>query len=190
MIPANVADLDQMITEVRQQSEEISELFQSTPAEALAWRPSPTAWSVAGHVSHTVLVNGPYLTALQACVERERERGRPSDGPYRHGWFGTWFANSMRPPIKRRFKTLKAMVPDPATAGGDALTDFLAMQERLATTMEGLRGLDLGRARFSSPFMALLRFSLGSGLALMILHNQRHIWLAREVVAAPDFPTA
>ena len=189
MIPASVADLDRVIAAVRQQSDEVTELFETATPESLTWRPSPTAWSVAGHVFHMVKVNGPYMAAAEACAERERASGRRSDGPYRHGWLGPWFANSMRPPPKRRFKTLKAMVPDPQTTGGEALKEFLAAQDVLVNTLEGVRGLDLGRARFSSPFMAILRLSLGAGLAMLVLHNQRHIWLSREVMSLPEFPT-
>ncbi len=50
------------------------------------------------------------------------------------------------------------------------------------------RGVDLGRVRFRSPFFALLRFSLGAGFEMLLAHDRRHLWLAREVMASPGFP--
>jgi hypothetical protein len=50
--------------------------------------------------------------------------------------------------------------------------------------------VEAGRVRFRSPFLALLRLSLGTGFAALSAHNRRHIWLAREVMAWPGFPGA
>jgi hypothetical protein len=49
-------------------------------------------------------------------------------------------------------------------------------------------GLDLARAKVRSPTYAWLRFSLGSGFALMLAHERRHLWQARNVVNHPLFP--
>ena len=85
------------------------------------------------------------------------------------------------PPPKRRLKTFKKMVPDPGTTPDHALAEFRAVQERLLDAIEKADGLDLGRIRFSSPFLALLRLSAGTGLALLVAHTDRHIWLMNEV---------
>ena len=71
-----------------------------------------------------------------------------------------------------------------------ALADFTRLQARMAETIEASRGLDLGRVRFGSPFLSLLRFSLGAGFEMLLAHNRRHIWLVHELLAHPDAPTS
>jgi hypothetical protein len=56
--------------------------------------------------------------------------------------------------------------------------------------MGDARGIDLGRARFSSPFARVFRLSLGTGFSVLLAHNRRHIWLIREVMAGDLFPVA
>ena len=53
--------------------------------------------------------------------------------------------------------------------------------------MEEARGVDLGRARMSSPFVKILRFSVGAAFGILLSHNRRHIWLIRELMALEDF---
>ncbi len=52
------------------------------------------------------------------------------------------------------------------------------------------RGLDLGKVRFSSPYMVLFRFSLGAGFEMLQAHARRHLWLIDELRAHPRFPGA
>lgn len=185
-IPRTAADLDGLIAEARRQATEVDGLLSSLTPEAATWRPAPDKWSVAGHVAHMVLVNEPYLASMHSCIAAARKAGRTGDGPYRHPWIGSWFANSMEPPPKMRVPTATPMVPDPATV--DPGDDFRRVQDRLVAVLESARGVDLGKARFSSPFLKLLRLSVGTAFHTLLAHNRRHVWLAREVMAAEGFP--
>lgn len=189
MIPTKASDLDGSIEEAGRQSVELDALLGSLPPQALTWRPSDEKWSAAGHVAHLCLLNERYLNALRERIARARADGGPrSDGPYRHPWLARWFARSMEPPPKRRMKTMRSMVPDPSLVTGDVLGRFARLQDELAAAMEDARGLDLGAARFPSPFLSLLRLSLGTAFEALLAHNRRHIWLVREVLDGEGFP--
>ena len=54
----------------------------------------------------------------------------------------------------------------------------------LIELIEAARGKNLNRPRFGSPITALLRFSIGEGLELMVRHQQRHLLQIQETVAA------
>jgi hypothetical protein len=49
-------------------------------------------------------------------------------------------------------------------------------------------GLDLARAHVKSPVSNLIRLALGSGFALMVAHERRHLHQARKVIAERAFP--
>jgi hypothetical protein len=40
----------------------------------------------------------------------------------------------------------------------------------------------------ASPANRLLHISLGSGFALQIAHERRHLWQARQILSRADFP--
>lgn len=189
MIPENSSDLAAMAATCERQTEEVADLLAPLGDAARLWRPHEGAWSALGHTAHLCVVNARYLDAMEARLRQARDRGDAgSDGPYRHPMFARWFAEWQEPPPKRRVRTMRAMVPDPVLDEGDVLERFRANQTRLAALLEAARGVDLGRIRFGSPFAAIVRLSLGTGLALLLAHNRRHIWLIREVLAAEGFP--
>lgn len=188
-IPTTSADLSEVELEIRGQTTEVERIVGGLSVGALNWRPSPAKWSVGGHVAHMVIVNGPYIETIASCLAAARDRGRLGEGPYRHGWFGRWFAGAMAPPPKKRWKTAPKMVPDPEVEGADVLRAFRDCQQDLARLAGEARGVDLGRARMSSPFMKILRFSAGAAFGILLSHNRRHLWLIDELMADPAFPS-
>jgi len=189
MIPRTSSDLDGLLAEAKGQNVEVAEILGALSDEAALWRSDEARWSAAGHIAHLVIINTAYLGPVESAIEAAVTAGAPrSDGPYRHPSVASWFARSMEPPPKRRMKTFRAMVPDPGASRAEASGDFDRTQGRLVAAIERARGLDLGRVRFRSPFLSLLRFSLGSGFEMLLAHNRRHIWLVRELMATADFP--
>lgn len=189
MIPRHATDLVDLRGEAERQLEEIHELFGAYSAVALSWRPNDEKWSAAGHLVHLCVVNGRYLDAIEARTRRARtEKGPVGEGPYRHPLFASWLVRSMEPPPKRRVRTMRSMVPDPATGSAEALARFGSLQRRLIDQLVDARGLDLGRVRFRSPFAAVVRLSLGTAFELLLAHSRRHIWLMREVLGWEGSP--
>lgn len=167
-------------------------MFDAVSTEGASWRPDEARWSMTGHLAHLGLVNAEYLTVMEELLAEARAAGATpprSDGPYRHPWIAKWFVRTMEPPVKRRMKTFRPMVPEPDVDPAEALATFQDHQARLRDLVEASRGLDLGRIRFSSPFLAVLRFSLGTGYDLVLAHNRRHLWLIRELQDRSDFPS-
>ena len=54
-------------------------------------------------------------------------------------------------------------------------------QDRLAERIAAADGLDLRRARRRSPMLPVMKWSLGTMFALVLTHERRHIWQARQV---------
>lgn len=192
MIPQRAADLDGVLAEIEKQDHEVDALFASVSSEAAVWRPDATRWSVTGHLVHLGIVNEAYVGAIAECARRALDRGTHaprSDGPYGHPWIARRFVGMMEPPVKRRMRTFRSMVPEPSVGPADALVGFRAHQRKLREVVEASRGLDLGKLRFGSPFLPILRFSLGTGFEVVLAHNRRHLWLMRELIGHDDFPS-
>jgi hypothetical protein len=65
---------------------------------------------------------------------------------------------------------------------------FAQWQDRLEERVRAADGLDLRRARQRSPVFPLVKWSLGTMLALVLAHERRHIWQARQVRNERQFP--
>jgi hypothetical protein len=94
----------------------------------------------------------------------------------------------MDAPAKKRFKNPQMITPPPEQPLTKGLADFITVHDRVLQLVYQANGVDLGRARFRSPFLKLLKLSLGQGIAVMLAHARRHLWQAGEVQKHPDFP--
>ena len=122
-------------------------------------------------------------------MEEARAKGLLGQGPFKYSRFATWMVNSMEPPPKRRLRTFKVFTPAPAVDRrvADVLAEFQTVRDGLIERLRRADGLDLKRAKVTSPVSRFFRMSLGAYFAFVIAHDRRHLWQARQVMAAPGF---
>jgi len=195
-------ELAQSWRELRAAGEEAESLTADLSPVQLRWRPSPERWSIAECLEHLVLTGEAYLDAIDAAVEEGRRSGRVGGGSYRRSLVGRWLMRLLEPPPGVKVPAppmIRPQDPEAESAGapggasgseGDPLSAFLALRPRFAERLAAADGLDLARVRLSSPFFALIRFDLGSAFRLVTAHERRHLWQARRVREAEDFPEA
>jgi hypothetical protein len=158
--------------------------------EQFNWHPPSGGWSVAQCIEHLNVTAREYLPKLDEGIADAIRRGLYGEGPFRYNWFGRKFVQSQEPPVRRRFKAAKAFVPPASRPRQESMAAFRAYQVQFIDRLRQANGLDLARARVQSPALRWLRLPLGSGFALMIAHERRHLWQARNVVTHPAFPGA
>ena len=98
------------------------------------------------------------------------------------------FVRSQEPTTKMKFKTAKVFMPAASRPRQETIAAFRAYQVQFIDRLRQANGLDLARARVKSPAASFLRLPLGSGFALMVAHERRHLLQARNVIADPAFP--
>ncbi len=133
---------------------------------------------------HLALTARPYLEAIDAAVEKARRRGRTSEGPYRRGALGRWFARTMEPPPRRSLPTLRRLVPPERPEVDEAHRALAEARDAFLASLRRAEGVDLGRAKLRSPFFPLLRFRASDAFHIVLAHNRRHLWHARRTVEA------
>jgi hypothetical protein len=187
-IPERADDLSQLTAQLDAIRREVDVLTSGLTDAQFNWRPDPTRWSIAQCLQHLVVAADGLVPLQEQAILRARERGLLSDGPYRHGWLGTKLAGSIEPPIKRRFKTARALMPTGQHSVAALVAAFQERQNRLGDAITRARGIDLGKTRVPFPGLAILRLSLGQSFAFTLGHERRHLWQAREVREDPRFP--
>jgi hypothetical protein len=173
-------------------AEEVSRATQSLCAglteDQLTYRPELDRWSIAHCFDHLRTVNELYFWRLRPAIERARRRGRTGGQPLRLSWLGRKVYGYVLPESPRRIRTQKIFRPADKPPA-QSWRHFLAGQATLLSLLREAEELPVNRIRVSSPVSPLLRFTLGDALAMMVVHEQRHLLQAQRVREDPYFPT-
>lgn len=158
-------------------------------AAAFNWRPAPERWSIGECFAHLNLTAAAFVPAIDRAIADARARGLRGDGPFVYPLLERWFVGATEPPPRRRFPARKAYRPAPGLDPDAVMTAFAGWQDRLAERVAAADGLDLRRVRQRSPIVPLVKWTLGGMFAIVLAHERRHIWQAREVRNDRRFPT-
>ena len=159
--------------------------------EQFNWKPSPVQWSIAQCMRHLVLTGTFAANGQEAAIKELNTAGRRSPGPYSYrgiaAKMGGMLMKSVEPPVVKKYRTSKKVVPADRHDPGLLVEEFVAAHQRLAALLVAAKGLDLGAASvpLAVPFFAM---RLGQSLAFEIAHARRHVWQARQVMSSPRFP--
>ncbi|NDD63187.1 MAG: DinB family protein [Acidobacteria bacterium] len=173
------------VEEIRQ---EAGRLVDGLSEAQSAWQPAPNRWSIAQCLEHLNATARNYFPLVNNTINNARSSGLLSAGPYRHGWLGRLYAGLVPPPPKLRVPSPRRFTPPPDRPMSEIWPSFLNFQDRLQELIVHANGVDLGRATVPSPVNGLIKISLGSTLAIIVGHEQRHLWQARQIHEAEGFP--
>lgn len=151
------------------------------------WAPGPGRWSIGQCVEHLNITMEKYIPVLEQTMSRARAKGLVSPGPFSLGFVERWFMRSMEPPVKRRIRTPKAFVAPPDLPVAPTVERFVALQKAFRTCILAADGLDLRAVKVPSQF-GPVSWSLNGTIGILLAHERRHIWQAREVRNDPGFP--
>jgi hypothetical protein len=156
------------------------------------WSPSPDVWSIGQCIEHLNVTARAYLPALDEGIASAIRAGVYGTGPFTYNVLGRLMVRSMEPPPLFRFKAPAIFAPPPTAQAqrtrAEIMAGFRGYQVQYIDRLRQANGVDLAKAKVVSPANRLLHLSLGSGFALQIAHERRHLWQARQLLARPEFP--
>ncbi len=151
------------------------------------WQPAPGAWSVAECLDHLATANRVYVEAMRPAAARARERGKWRRGPAKPGLLGGWFVRTLEPlenpRTGRKLKAPRKIQPRIAPPLAEARAAFFAAHRDAVAFLRENADLDLAHIHFENPFVAILRWSLATGMHVIAAHERRHLlqaWRARK----------
>jgi hypothetical protein len=184
-------ELEAFRTQFEALSAEAGEIVGPLTDAQFAWSPAPDAWSVGQCIEHLNVTARAYLPSLDEAIASAIRGGVYGTGPFTYNLLGRMMVRSMEPPPFWRFKA-PAIFRPPATpqalrSRGEIMAGFRGFQVQYMDRLRQANGVDLAKAKVRSPANRLLHISLGSGFALQVAHERRHLWQARQLIARPDF---
>lgn len=156
--------------------------------DQFTWSPQPGIWSIGHCFDHLNVTARRYLPLLDEGIADAMRRGVYGEGPYAYAWLGRLFAHLNEPPARLRVKSPAMFLPAPDRPRAEVVAALRAYQVQFIDRLRQANGLDLARARVSSPVTRWIRMSLGSGFAVMAAHERRHLRQAENLTRHPDFP--
>lgn len=168
--------------------QEARHLVAGLSEKAGSWRRDDRSWSVAECLDHLATANGVYVRAMRPAAEHALARGRRRRRPAEPGLIGGWFVRYLEPPIKPRLKSKapKSIRPRTSPPLHDATRQFMTSQAEVREFLRTYSDVDLAGVRFPNPFVAGVRFSLATGLHVILAHERRHLWQAARVREAAE----
>ena len=180
--------LDRLLRDVKEVKQASEALFSSLSPEQIAWKPNRKAWSVLECYDHLLVTNGLYIPRIKAALDKSEDSVENSVRPFKPSYFGRLFIKSLRPQSGFKIKTFKVFRPKNGATNLDIPSLFLAQQNELVELIKRADQCDVNAVKFSSPVSRLIRFSLGEGLSVVVVHEQRHLLQAQNLQLLPDFP--
>lgn len=182
MLPA---DLQRLLDQVDATEREARSVVEGLDHAAANWQPDDgRAWSVAQCLDHLAKLNVFYMEAVLPAARDAAARQAGTFSSVRATWMGRWFAQSLEPPVTRRFR-----VPTPAVAPASDL-DPAATLRAFEASHDGYRELvglcarfDPNRLRLANPFFRFVPMRMATILLVVPAHDRRHLWQARNVRA-------
>lgn len=185
-----ISDLQDYRSQIEAVNLDARDLISGLNEVQFNWRPTPGHWSIAECLDHLTVTNRELIEGIKRTISDARAKGLTGRGPFRHGWIGNMFVRSMEPPVKMKFKAPKIFRPRSRQSLEATARDFFATQDEVLRLIEESNGINLARAKVASPVTRLMKLSLGQVFGLIITHERRHLWQAREVKGNPAFPAA
>lgn len=174
------ADVDTLKSEARRIAAGLTEA-------QLSWTPLEGKWGVGLCLEHLIATDQSYFAGMRRTLTKAREKATRAPT---YGWkptlAGRFLLNAVRPG-SRSVRNPRVFAP-PHAPRDRVLDTFLAVQDELVALMREADGVDLNRAKLSSPASPLLRLNLGDAFTILVLHTQRHLQQAQRVLEESGFP--
>ena len=170
-----------LLSEIDAADARATTLARSLTPDQLNWKPSPGEWSIGQCLDHLCVANEVYLAAMEPSL-RNRPHGVAQE--IAPGWFGRWFIRTAIEPSAqaRKGKAPRKIVPA-SNVDGTILERFLQTNVKAREFIRRASAYDVNRVRFRNPFVAIIFFTVGTGLEILVRHQRRHLLQAERVAA-------
>lgn len=154
----------------------------------LNWQPVPGSWSVGQCLEHLCITNEAYKAPISAALEAQPDSPVEQITP---GWFGGWFLrNFVEPSPTGKRVPAPSKIRPAAQVDLSVIDRFLSGNKSCRELILRARTKNVNRIRFWNPLVPGIRFTVGTGLQIIVSHECRHLLQAERVRDSANFPAS
>ena len=183
-----VPEIDAFRVQFEHLSAEADALVAQLSDKQFTWQPAPDVWSVSLCLDHLNVTARQYLPVMDDGIAEAVRRGLYGPGPYSYNWVGKMMVYFAQPTARLRTRSPVVFQPTPGRSRHDVMAAFRTYQAQYVDRLHQANGLDLARARVTSPVARLVRMPLGCSFAATLAHERRHLAQAARVISTEGFP--
>jgi hypothetical protein len=149
----------------------------------LNYKSTVTSWSILECFEHLNRYNRFYNEKFEQAIATSIQ-GNNQEA--KSNWIGRKFIAMMHPDNKKKIKTVKNMNPMvglQSKLDRSGIHEFVKHQHELLRILDAAKRADLNRSNVPVEFLRLLKMRLGDALQFVIVHEQRHLIQARNVLS-------
>jgi len=176
-------------TELRAIAEDARNSFGSLSVEQLNWKPGADSWSVAQCLDHLIKTNEQFYPEFEKLASGNRKNTFWQNFSPFTGMGGRFLVNAVMNDSKKAKAPSKSIVP-PSDLQEDIVERFAANLEDVSGKVGACASADLKKTVVSSPFLAVMTYTLDDAYTVLVEHSKRHIRQAKRVMEAEGFPKA
>ena len=154
----------------------------------LNWKPSADAWSVGQCLEHLIVINHEMFVPLDRVIEGRQRMSWWEQMPYLPRLFGGIMVKAVSPETKQKLKAPSTARPSTSAIDAQIVSHFVAHQHELAGRLQELEKYEVDKISVTSPFIALITYSVLDACRLIVAHERRHLQQAERVTQTPGFP--
>ncbi len=181
------SELNNLISELEEISENAQKTFGNLSTEQINWRPTADGWSVGQCFEHLMKTNRLFFPELEQIARGGRKNSFLENYSPLSGFFGNLLVKSLRKD-ERKFKAPTQKIVPPSEIDADIIEIFAAHQTELIEKIKQCETADWRKTKITSPFMKLMTYKLADGFQVVVEHEKRHFRQAERVLQSEGFP--
>jgi hypothetical protein len=156
--------------------------FGKLSEKELNWKPGPESWSIAQVMDHIMTTNESYFPIFEKISKRKYKSSRMGKIPFVPSLMGKMILRSVRPEEKRKTKTFRSWDPDQSSIPVEIVEKFSLHQQDLMVRVKSVEDFLGGNFIIHSPLSRYIVYSLDDAIEILVVHEERHLNQAREVL--------
>ncbi len=173
---------DSYILQISEIIENVHAAFSNLPFEDFNFKLNRQKWSIGECLDHLIVTGERYLERISNEVDSAKKKKIFSDTIYKPRFIQRKFIKFLEPPYKLKVKTFSVFEPGSNLNKEKILTEFGMLQNKLINQIRETKGLDLKKIFIISPVSRFVKLEIGEAFYLLIVHERRHIWQAKQIL--------
>ncbi len=184
------SNVSQVSAEINRLISDAEQKFSRLNAIQLNWKKNPSSWSIAQCFEHVLITNQKYLDTFELLLKGKfKSTFWQTLSPFTNS-IGKNMIKTLGVNVTKKFQAPKLFLPSKKMIRPEIVREFINQQLNFARLVEALSVEKFNKTVISSPVAGLITLRLKDVIRLMIIHAERHLAQAGNVMHDGEFPSA